>query len=244
MEHPAPSDRALIDDCPKAQTLHRLLGARRGPGGILTAARDPLPFRAVIVDESSMIDLVLMDRLLAALPSSAMLVLLGTRISFLPSRWVPCFETCTDSPCDSSAGLRADVARPEGKRIADLAVAVRVGEIEEATQLCVARADPTALLWQGVEQLPPEQRDDSCANTTGAISAARTWLPWLTTPMRKKAGSLPRRTPDVWMTWPLSWPLRASWPLPADAPPASSAAMPSCTICTEAGRGSCPASRS
>jgi exodeoxyribonuclease V alpha subunit len=160
LENPAPSDRSLIDDCPKAQTLHRLLGARRGPGGILTAARDPLPFRAVIVDESSMIDLVLMDKLLAALPGGALLVLLGDADQLPSIAAGAVFRDLHRFAVRLERGFRADVARPEGKRIADLATALRAGEIEEATRLCVVRADPTALLWQGVELLPPEQRED------------------------------------------------------------------------------------
>jgi exodeoxyribonuclease V alpha subunit len=160
LENPAPSDRALLDDCPKAQTLHRLLGARRGPGGILRAARDPLPFRAVIVDESSMIDLALMDRLLAALPGSASLVLLGDADQLPSIAAGAVFRDLRRFAVRLERGFRADVARPEGKQIADLAAAVRAGQTEEATRLCVVRADPATLVGQGVEQLSSEHRDD------------------------------------------------------------------------------------
>lgn len=62
---------------PKAQTLHRLLGFSPSRNTFLFHANNPLPFRHVIVDESSMIDVFLMERLLAATPNSARLTLLG-----------------------------------------------------------------------------------------------------------------------------------------------------------------------
>lgn len=66
----------------QAQTIHRLLGfGRRGGGEDLFQhdADDPLSVDCLVVDEASMIDLPLMARLLAALPASARLVLLGDR---------------------------------------------------------------------------------------------------------------------------------------------------------------------
>ncbi len=72
---PSHVDVSLV--CPEAQTLHRLLGYspatdrfRRHPG-------DPLAARVVIVDEASMIDLFLMERLVRAVHPDAQLVLLG-----------------------------------------------------------------------------------------------------------------------------------------------------------------------
>ncbi|MBK1632942.1 exodeoxyribonuclease V subunit alpha [Thiohalocapsa halophila] len=66
----------------QARTIHRLLGfGRRGAGEDLFQhdADDPLSVDCLVVDEASMIDLPLMARLLAALPASARLVLLGDR---------------------------------------------------------------------------------------------------------------------------------------------------------------------
>ncbi len=61
----------------RADTVHRLLGARRDGGGFRHHAADPLPAELVVVDESSMLDLGLLDALLAALPATATLVLVG-----------------------------------------------------------------------------------------------------------------------------------------------------------------------
>lgn len=65
----------------EAATIHRLLETRFDPHtGRLIFARneeDPLPVDAVIVDETSMVDLPLMAALLAALPPECRLVLVG-----------------------------------------------------------------------------------------------------------------------------------------------------------------------
>ncbi|CAN5614529.1 exodeoxyribonuclease V subunit alpha [soil metagenome] len=59
------------------QTVHRLLGWRRGRVGFRHDAQWPLPFDVVVVDEASMIDLPLMSRLVDAVAPDARLVLLG-----------------------------------------------------------------------------------------------------------------------------------------------------------------------
>ena len=62
----------------RPQTLHKLLGVR--PDG--TVRHDPaapLPYDLIVVDEGSMIDLVLMRQLVEAIPAEARLILLGDR---------------------------------------------------------------------------------------------------------------------------------------------------------------------
>ena len=157
---PNEADRTLLADCPQAQTLHRLLGATRGPGGILRATRDPLPFAALIVDESSMIDLVLMDKLVAALPADALLILLGDADQLPSIAAGAVFRDLHQFAVRLERGYRADTTQPESKHIAELATAVRAGNTEEAVRLCVPRPDPSALARQGVEHVAAEQRDD------------------------------------------------------------------------------------
>lgn len=60
-----------------AATLHRLLEADPGAGGFRRNEARMLRVDLLVVDEASMIDLRLMDALLAALPPSAALVLIG-----------------------------------------------------------------------------------------------------------------------------------------------------------------------
>ncbi len=62
----------------QARTLHRLLGVRPD-GGSRHDANNRLEFDILIVDEVSMVDLVMMRRLLDATPKDARLVLLGDR---------------------------------------------------------------------------------------------------------------------------------------------------------------------
>jgi exodeoxyribonuclease V alpha subunit len=72
-----PDDEALAQALPEAKTLHRLLrysprrrGFRRGPDA-------PIPAKVIIVDEASMLDLQVMDALLAAVAPEARLLLVG-----------------------------------------------------------------------------------------------------------------------------------------------------------------------
>jgi len=59
------------------QTLHRLLGWSPSRGRFARHEGDPLPHRVVVVDEASMIDLALMDRLFRSVRPDARLVLFG-----------------------------------------------------------------------------------------------------------------------------------------------------------------------
>lgn len=62
-----------------SSTIHRLLGYRRGTHYFKHNAKNPLAFDLVIVDESSMIGLSLMAKLLAAVPTNKQIVLLGDK---------------------------------------------------------------------------------------------------------------------------------------------------------------------
>lgn len=69
--------KALIPD--QGETLHRLLGARPGQTRYRHHEENPLHLDMLVVDEASMIDLPMMDSLLAALPQHARLVLIGDK---------------------------------------------------------------------------------------------------------------------------------------------------------------------
>jgi exodeoxyribonuclease V alpha subunit len=72
---PERTDRRLTSL--KATTVHRLLGGRPGSSRLRYHQGTPLPFDVVIVDEASMLDLSLANKLMDALPDEARLVLLG-----------------------------------------------------------------------------------------------------------------------------------------------------------------------
>jgi exodeoxyribonuclease V alpha subunit len=74
---PAEADAALAAALPEPQTLHRLLGYLPARDRFRHHDKNPLAADLVIVDEASMVDLLLMERLVRAVPEGARLVLLG-----------------------------------------------------------------------------------------------------------------------------------------------------------------------
>lgn len=155
----APTRAALPPGLPEPETLHRLLGARPG-GGFSMRADNPLSCRALIVDESSMVDLWLMSALLSALPESAQLILLGD-VDQLPSVQAGAIladlaKSATLSPAmlrlRENHRMRAD--DPDGSQILAAAQAIQRAEPEA---LGPAQAEPrravTELRGRGVELL-------------------------------------------------------------------------------------------
>ena len=67
-----------------ASTIHRLLGWNPQEGGFAKNDEDPLKCDMIIIDEASMIDIVLFNSLLKAIPSNAHLLLVGD-VDQLPS---------------------------------------------------------------------------------------------------------------------------------------------------------------
>ena len=77
LQNPTADDDLLRAHSPTPQTLHRLLGYHPLTGRFRRHVNAPLEAKVIIVDESSMIDLFLMERLLGALAPHAQLILLG-----------------------------------------------------------------------------------------------------------------------------------------------------------------------
>ncbi|HYG73679.1 MAG TPA: exodeoxyribonuclease V subunit alpha [Planctomycetota bacterium] len=67
-----------------ASTLHRLLGYNPSRGTFSHHRENTLPFDVVVVDELSMVDIVMMSRLMEAVPPQSKLILLGDK-NQLPS---------------------------------------------------------------------------------------------------------------------------------------------------------------
>ena len=160
LDEPPLADRNLLELCPEAQTLHHMLGATAGPGGFLRAARDPLPYRAVIVDESSMIDLVLMDKLLDALPADSQLVLLGDADQLPSVSAGAVFRDLVALGSRLERGFRANPSQAAGSQLVALAREVRAGAADAATALCSSRGSPDELCRQGAEHISSEHRDE------------------------------------------------------------------------------------
>jgi exodeoxyribonuclease V alpha subunit len=74
---PAEADTVLLAASIEPATVHRLLGYSPSRGTFRHHHNNPLAQRVVIVDEGSMLDLVLMERLVGALATDAQLIILG-----------------------------------------------------------------------------------------------------------------------------------------------------------------------
>ena len=71
---------AIVGSIPEtASTLHRLLGSKPDSQYFRHNRDNPLPVDVVVIDESSMIDLALLCKLLEALPAKARLIMLGDK---------------------------------------------------------------------------------------------------------------------------------------------------------------------
>ena len=81
---PSAEDEQLLATAIDAVTVHRLLGYSPDRGIFLHHRNNPIAARVVIVDEASMLDLAMMERLLGAVAAEAQLVFLGD-VDQLPS---------------------------------------------------------------------------------------------------------------------------------------------------------------
>ena len=156
-------DPALAAAAPRATTLHRLLGFQPG-GGFRHGEANPLPARAVIVDEASMIDLALMERLGRALLPDTRLVLIGDPHQ-LPSVdagqvLADLLDAAGDAPWAArlTRSFRMDAGTRGGGAVLAAATAVFDGQARRLTatgadRLAVTRLDPGAIAGLGVERL-------------------------------------------------------------------------------------------
>jgi exodeoxyribonuclease V alpha subunit len=153
-----PLDAALIASPPASETLHRLLRHSPSARSFAHGEGAPLPHQVVIVDESSMIDLSLMDRLFAALAPTTQITLLGD------ADQLPSVEAGTVFRDVAARGVRLheshrmDPSRPEGRRILTLAAAIHDGQ-RDFSGLIDQRPDAAAITFTGVEICPAVARN-------------------------------------------------------------------------------------
>ncbi|MBL8623358.1 MAG: exodeoxyribonuclease V subunit alpha [Myxococcales bacterium] len=199
---------------PKSATLHRVLRSQPG-GGFHHGEGNPLPYKAVIVDEASMIDLALMERLVAALAPEARLVLIGDPDQ-LPS--VEAGQVLTDllSAATATATVGAEggegataaargIARltrsyrvdagDAGKAILTAAAAVLAGEAKRlgpgrGERLAAIRHKPAEVTGSGVEFLQ--------ADAAGALAWVDHWWQRRWATIEEAARREYRRVGGVW----------------------------------------------
>lgn len=142
LDAPSPADARLTAHPPEARTLHRLLGYAPALGRFRHHENNRLAERVVIVDESSMIDLLLMERLVRAVRDDARLVLIGDAEQ-LPS--VEAGEVLRDIAeggrhelpdlaVTLTQSYRMDPSDPAGRNILSVARSVRDGEHQRLLQ--------------------------------------------------------------------------------------------------------------
>ncbi len=177
-----------------ASTLHRLLGWRPDSNSRFRHGRDQrLPYDAVIVDETSMVSLTLMARLIEALRSDARLILVGDpgQLASIEAGAVlgdivgPAGPGepagAGEAPPEPRAGAGAPTSGPRagivvldrghrfGGEIAELAEAIRTGDADRTISLLGAGARAVTWIDSDVARL-----SSPAAVAKPALAAART----------------------------------------------------------------------
>ena len=186
------------EQLPAAQTLHRLLGARPDTRAFKRDAGHPIVCDVLFIDEASMVDLEMMDAVLAALPANALLVLLGDPDQLESVEAGAVLADLCAAPAGSP--LHARVVKLQrslrfSKPIGTLAAAINAGEraavwaalqSDPATQ-CLAPATPSQVVAQvvpqgGMPEVPalvsratPVALDSTAMHSSGYLAYAH-WL--------------------------------------------------------------------
>ncbi len=137
------------------ETLHRLLGYGMGPDGARHHAQNQLPHRVVVVDECSMVDLLLMAHLVSSVRADARLLLVGDADQIPSVNAGAVFRDLAPLAVRLDRPFRVDVARPAGRDLHAFAEQVGAGRSTGPIQ----RARAADVGFSGVERLAPEQRD-------------------------------------------------------------------------------------
>jgi len=160
-KHDFPLAAADVVSSLSATTIHRLLGWRPESRNRFRHDRaNPLPFDVVVVDETSMVSLSLLARLLEAVPPHARLVLVGDADQLTSVEAGAVLRDLVDGLGEGShavAHLRTS-HRFRGA-IAELADAVRVGDSAAALSI-LESDDPSAALVDDIEPAVREAARD------------------------------------------------------------------------------------
>ncbi len=170
IENPAAADKSLQQTPPEASTVHRLLGYSPGGGRFTYHRNNPLQAEAVIVDEGSMLDLTLMERLMDAIKPEASLILLGDADQ-LPSvaagavfrdlvraLGTPAKKQYRGALTRLGRNYRMDATDPAGRSVLQTALAINAADNDLlAGGRLVRRAHAAELEFSGTEFLasPP-----------------------------------------------------------------------------------------
>ncbi len=139
---------------PTAQTLHRLLGWSPRQGTFMHHQNNRLAQKVIIVDESSMIDLSLMERLVRAVADDARLVLLGDADQLPSIEAGAVFRDLTPLAHRLTRSHRVDTAARGGQQLGSLARALRDG-----SDLAIEAVSVAELTFDGAALVAPSERE-------------------------------------------------------------------------------------
>jgi len=154
-----PADAALLE-CGEPRTLHRLLGWHPAMASFRHHGGNPLAAKVLIVDESSMIGLELMEALLQAVPTDARLVLLGDADQLPSVEAGRALRDIAEARPELVQRLTHSYRMAQGQQVLRVAQAINAGEPDRLEAEVPLRADVDTLAWAGVEMLGLEGLED------------------------------------------------------------------------------------
>ncbi len=183
LAEPRFADHAAAVGDPTAQTLHRLLGWKRGSRNRFRHdRRNRLPHDVIVVDETSMVSLTMMARLVEAVRADCRLILVGDPDQLASVEAGAVLADLVDGLARREPATVASLRESHrfGRQINDLAEAVKDGDADRALALLTAGG-------AHIELLDPDDPDHP------AGAPRRAWLP-----TRWRCGTrLPRATPGA-----------------------------------------------
>lgn len=134
---------------PTAQTLHRLLGWKRGSRNRFRHdRRNRLPHDVIVVDETSMVSLTMMARLVEAVRADCRLILVGDPDQLASVEAGAVLADLVDGLARREPAAVSSLRESHrfGRQINDLAAAVRDGDADRVVDLLVAGGSHVELL--------------------------------------------------------------------------------------------------
>ncbi len=158
---PDSTDQLLAAASPESSTVHRLLGYSPDRGSFARHRNNPLAASVVVIDESSMLDLLLTERLVASLRPGARLIMLGDADQLPSVAAGAVFRDLVGVAEKSYAGIctrltqsfRTDSSDERGRAIRALTRQINLGSIDtaEGESLFTERVTPDELRFERVE---------------------------------------------------------------------------------------------
>ena len=168
-------DQSILEAHLEPATIHRILGYSPDSGRFRHHRNNPLSAKVVIIDEGSMLDVALMERLTSVIQPGARLIILGDA-NQLPSVAAGSIFRDLVAPTDDTGPLAAASKRLEvnyrmnsessaGRSILFAAGSINAGDVAllngngSDAPIVTRRASPGELTFSGVEFLDTARRD-------------------------------------------------------------------------------------